>query len=85
MKHDLMMGRVESHSNGIKLDSVVNRGFIIRILEDLIKDFKWVHVTISLIHSLIRASVEDLGCLGYLLLDKNARPNRNSYCCFKYF
>ncbi len=32
-------------------------------------------VTISLIHSLIRASVEDLGCLVYLLLDKIARPN----------
>ena len=32
-------------------------------------------VTISLIHSLIRASVEDLGCLDYLLLDKIARPN----------
>jgi quinol monooxygenase YgiN len=32
-------------------------------------------VAISLIHSLIRATVEDLGCLGYLLLDKNARPN----------
>jgi hypothetical protein len=32
-------------------------------------------VTISLFHSLIRASVEDLGCLDYLLLDKNARPN----------
>ncbi len=45
MKQDLMMGRVEFHSNGIKLDSVVNRGFIVRILEDLIKDFKWVHGT----------------------------------------
>jgi hypothetical protein len=35
-------------------------------------------VTISLIHSLIRASVEDLGCLVYLLLDKIARPNSMS-------
>jgi hypothetical protein len=40
MKHDLKMGRVEFHSDGIKLDSVGNRGFIIRISGDLIKDFK---------------------------------------------
>jgi hypothetical protein len=33
------------------------------------------HVTISLFHSLIRAQVEDLGCLIYLLLVKNVRPN----------
>ena len=36
-------------------------------------------MTISLIHSLIRASVEDLGCLYYLLLDKIARPNSISF------
>jgi hypothetical protein len=43
MKRGLKTRRVEFHSNGIKLDSVVNRGFIIWISEDLIKDFKWVH------------------------------------------
>ncbi len=29
----------------------------------------------SLIHSLIRAQVEDIGCLDNLLLGKNVRPN----------
>ena len=32
-------------------------------------------VTIFLIHSLIRAIVENLGCLNYLLLVKTVRPN----------
>ncbi len=44
-------------------------------LFELTKGTQARSVTISLFHSLIRASVEDLGCLNYLLLDKNARPN----------
>ena len=45
------------------------------LLVNLMRLAQRKRVTISLIHSLIRALVEDLGCLVYLLLDKNARPN----------
>jgi hypothetical protein len=45
------------------------------LLVNLMRLAQRKRVMISLIHSLIRASVEDLGCLDYLLLDKIARPN----------